>query len=65
MKRIQSKKHKVETYQINKISLSCFDDKRFVLGDGIHTPDYFHEDLKRQIHTDDHKEEKIQKDSRR
>ena len=47
MRRTQSKKHKLWTYQINKISLSCFDDKRFVLGDGIHTPDYFHEDLKR------------------
>ena len=37
MKRIQSKKHKIGTYEINKISLSCFDDKRFVLDDGIHT----------------------------
>ena len=31
MKRIQAKKHKVGTYEIDKISLSCFDDKRFVL----------------------------------
>ena len=31
MKKIQSKKHKIGTYKINKISLSCFDDKRFVL----------------------------------
>ena len=30
MKRIQSKKHKIGTCEINKISLSCFDDKRFV-----------------------------------
>ena len=37
MKRIQSKKHKIAKYEINKISLSCFDDKRFVLDDGIHT----------------------------
>ena len=36
MRRIQSKKHKMRTYKINKISLSCFDDKRFVLNDGIH-----------------------------
>ena len=36
MKRIQSKKHKIGTYKINKISLSCFDDKRFVLDDGIY-----------------------------
>ena len=32
MKRIQDKnKHKIGTYEINKKSLSCFDDKRFVL----------------------------------
>ena len=37
MKRIQAKKHKIGTYEINKISLSCFDDKRFVLDDEIHT----------------------------
>ena len=51
MRRIQGKKHKMGTYEINKISLSCFDDKRFVLDDGIHTLAYFHEDLKRKIHT--------------
>ena len=49
MKRIQSKKHKTGTYEINKISLSCFDDKRFVLNDGIHTLAYFHEDLKNRF----------------
>ena len=37
MRRIQAKKHKIGTYEIDKISLSCFDDKRFVLDDGIHT----------------------------
>ena len=46
MKRIQSKKHKIGTYKINKISLSCFDDKRFVLDGGIHTLAYFHKDLR-------------------
>ena len=35
MRRIQAKNHKLETYEINKISFSCFDDKRFVLNDGI------------------------------
>ena len=30
MKRIQSKKHKLGTYGIGKISLSCFGDKRYV-----------------------------------
>ena len=46
MKRIQNKKHKLGTYEINKISLSCFDDKRFVLDDGIHTLAYFQKDLR-------------------
>ena len=46
MRRIQGKKHKMRTYEINKISLSVFDDKRFVLDDGIHTLAYFHKDLK-------------------
>ena len=31
MKRIQSKKHKLGTYEIDKIFLSCFfDDKRYL-----------------------------------
>ena len=37
MRRIQSKKHKLGTYEINKISLSCFDDKRYVQYDSINT----------------------------
>ena len=40
MKRIQSKKHKLGT--LTKISLSCFDDKRYVLDDEIYTLSYFH-----------------------
>ena len=47
MKRIQSKKHKIGTYKINKISLLCFDDKRFVLDDGIDMLAYFHKDLRK------------------
>ena len=42
MKRIQSKKHKLGTYEIHKISLSCFDDKRYALDGGIYTLAYFH-----------------------
>ena len=42
MKRFQSKKHKLGTYEINKISLPCFDDKTYVLVDGIYTLRYFH-----------------------
>ena len=47
MKRIQAKKHKVGTYEIDKISLSCFDDERYVLDDGVNTPAYFHKDCKK------------------
>ena len=46
MKRIQGKKHKTGIYEINKTSLSCFDDKKFVLDDGIHILAYFHKDFK-------------------
>ena len=44
IKRIQAKKHKIGSYEIDKISLSCFDDKRYVLDDGIHTLACFHKD---------------------
>ena len=44
MKRIQAKKHKIGTYEIDKISLTCFDDKRYVLDDEIRTLAYFHKD---------------------
>ena len=42
MRRIQSKKHKIGTYGIDKILLSFFDGKRFVLNNGIHTLSYFY-----------------------
>ena len=45
MKRMQSNLHRVGTYGINKISLSCSDDKRYVLDDGINTLAYFHKDI--------------------
>ena len=45
--RIHSKKHKIGTYEINKMSLSCLDDKRFVLNNGIQTLAYFHKELKK------------------
>ena len=46
MKRIQSKLHRLGTYDICKISLSCFDDKRYVLDDGVNTLAFFHKDIK-------------------
>ena len=42
MERIQSKKHKLGTYEIGKISLSWFDPKKYVLDDGSRTLPYFH-----------------------
>ena len=47
MRRIQGKKHKMGTHKMNKMSLSVFDDKRFVLDDGIHTLAYFDKNLKK------------------
>ena len=34
MNRIQSKYHRLETYEIKKISLSCFDDKVYIQNNG-------------------------------
>ena len=45
MKRIQSNLHDIGTYDINKISLSCFDDKKYVLDDEINTLAYFPKDI--------------------
>ena len=46
MKIIRSNLYKIGTYDINKISLSCFDDKIHVLDDGINILAYFHKDIK-------------------
>ena len=46
MKRIQCKLHRLGTYDICKISLSCFDDKRYVLDEGVNTLAFFHKDIK-------------------
>ena len=48
LKRIQSKLHRIGTYNVCKILLSCFDDKRYVLDDGINSLDYFHKDIRSQ-----------------
>ena len=48
VKRTESKLHKIGTYNICKISLSCFDDKRHVLGDGMNSLAYFHKDIRSQ-----------------
>ena len=42
IKTIRSDHHVVSSYEINKISLSCFDDKRYILDDGISSYAYGH-----------------------
>ena len=37
MKRSQNELYKIVTYNVCKISLYCFDDKRYILNDGINT----------------------------
>ena len=42
MKTIRSDYHVISSYEINKTSLSCFDDKRYILDDGITSYAYGH-----------------------
>ena len=42
MKTIRSQNHQIGSYNINKVSLSCFDDKRYILSDGITSYAYGH-----------------------
>ena len=42
MKVIRSQKHRMYTMELNKISLSAYDDKRFLKNDGIHSYAYEH-----------------------
>ena len=37
MKRIRSRLHRIGSYDVCKISLSCFDDKRYVLDDSVNS----------------------------
>ena len=45
MRGIKSKNHNLGTYETNKRSLSCFDDKRYILKNGINTLAYGHKDI--------------------
>ena len=42
MKTIRSNLHQLGSYKLNKVSLSCFDDKRYILEDGIRSYAYGH-----------------------
>ena len=47
MKTIRSNKHQLGSYEINKVSLSCFDDKRYILKDGINSYAYGNHNIKK------------------
>ena len=48
MKRIQSKLHRIGTYDVCEIAFSCFDNKRYFLDAGIGSLAYFRNDVKIQ-----------------
>ena len=47
MNTIRSDKHQISSYEINKVSLSCFDDKRYIIDDGIQSYAYGHYKIKK------------------
>ena len=46
MKTVRSENHQLGSYEINKVSLSCFDDKRYIHEDGITSYAYGHKNIK-------------------
>ena len=42
MKSIRSNNHQLGSYELNKVSLSCFDDKRYIHNDGVTSYAYGH-----------------------
>ena len=49
MKTIRSENHQLGSYELNKVSLSCFDDKRYIHEDGIKSYAYGHKKLFKKI----------------
>ena len=47
MRRIKSRNHNLGTYETTKRSLSCLDDKRCILKNGINTLAYGHKGIKK------------------
>ena len=45
MKTIRSENHQLGSYELNKVSLSCFDDKRYIHEDGINSYAYGHKNI--------------------
>ena len=46
MKTIRSSNHQLGSYELNKVSLSCFDDKRYIANNGIKSFAYGHHCIK-------------------
>ena len=49
MRTIRSEYHQISSYQINKVSLSNFDDKRYILDDGISSYAYWNHKIKNNL----------------
>ena len=49
IKRIQTKLHRIRTGDVCKIHLSCFDDKRYILGGAINSLAYFYKKYEKSI----------------
>ena len=45
MKIIRSENHEKGSYEINKVSLSCFNDKRYILNNGVNSYAYGHKNI--------------------
>ena len=45
IKTIRSENHQLGSYELNKVSLSCFDDKRYIHKDGIKSYAYGHKNI--------------------
>ena len=49
MKSIRSELHQISSYHLNKVSLSPFDDKRYILSDGITSYAYGNKNIEKTI----------------
>ena len=45
MKTIPSNNHQLGSYELNKVSLSCFDDKQYILNGGMQSYAHGHENI--------------------
>ena len=57
---MQAKKHKIGTHEIDKKSLSWFDDKRYVSDDSVNILAYFHKNCKKCDKISDNNDNKDQ-----